>query len=84
MPICFIGLPTTTLNGKTFVFFLWPLLENLLLPFCSPLLQVWGVKGGPYEFRPAPSSSFVGMFSPLNFNTQSMEKRIEGSFVLQE
>lgn len=46
--------------------------------------QVWGVKGGPYEFRPAPASSFVGMFSPLNFNTQSMEKRIEGSFVLQE
>ncbi|CAK9184326.1 unnamed protein product [Ilex paraguariensis] len=46
--------------------------------------QVWGVKGGPYEFKPAPASSFVDMFSPLNFPPQSIEKRIEGSFVLQE
>ncbi|KAK3042468.1 hypothetical protein RJ639_000192 [Escallonia herrerae] len=46
--------------------------------------QVWGVKEGPYEFKPAPSSSFVDMFSPLNLPPQSMDKRIEGSFVLQE
>ncbi|KAI8544118.1 hypothetical protein RHMOL_Rhmol08G0270600 [Rhododendron molle] len=45
--------------------------------------QVWGVKGAPYEFKPAPASSFVDMF-PLNFPPQSMEKRIGGSFVLQE
>ncbi|KAL7191596.1 hypothetical protein ACSBR2_023634 [Camellia fascicularis] len=46
--------------------------------------QVWGVKGGPYEFKPAPASSFVDVLSPLNFPPKSMEKRIEGSFVLQE
>ncbi|KAA3475705.1 chromophore lyase CRL, chloroplastic-like [Gossypium australe] len=46
---------------------------------------VWGVKEGPYEFKPAPASSFNGMFSPLNFApSQPMEKRIEGSFILQE
>ncbi|KAE9467638.1 hypothetical protein C3L33_00454, partial [Rhododendron williamsianum] len=38
--------------------------------------QVWGVKGAPYEFKPAPASGFVDMF-PLNF-PQSMEKRIGG------
>ncbi|KAA3456831.1 Chromophore lyase CpcT/CpeT 3 [Gossypium australe] len=31
--------------------------------------QVWGVKEGPYEFKPAPASSFNGMFSPLNFSS---------------
>ncbi|XP_022771197.1 chromophore lyase CRL, chloroplastic-like isoform X3 [Durio zibethinus] len=47
--------------------------------------QVWGVKEGPYEFKSAPASCFNGMFSPLNFPpSQPMEKRIEGSFVLQE
>ncbi|KAH9770328.1 chromophore lyase CRL [Citrus sinensis] len=47
--------------------------------------QVWGVKAGPYEFKPAPSSSYSDMFSPLNFPPQQfLEKRIEGSFVLQE
>ncbi|KAJ0053086.1 hypothetical protein Pint_01301 [Pistacia integerrima] len=47
--------------------------------------QVWGVKEGPYEFKPAPNSSFNDMFSPLNFPPPlSMEKKIEGSFVLQE
>lgn len=47
--------------------------------------QVWGVKGAPYEFKPAPApaSSFVDMF-PLNFPPPSMEKRIGGSFVLRE
>ncbi|KAK4488919.1 hypothetical protein RD792_004709 [Penstemon davidsonii] len=46
--------------------------------------QVWGGKGGPYEFKPAPASSFNDPFSSLNFASQFMEKRIEGSFVLQE
>ncbi|KAE8711865.1 Chromophore lyase CRL [Hibiscus syriacus] len=48
--------------------------------------QVWGVKKGPYEFKPASASSFNGKFSPLNFplSQHPMEKRIEGSFVLQE
>ncbi|KAL0354913.1 UNVERIFIED_CONTAM: Chromophore lyase CRL, chloroplastic [Sesamum radiatum] len=46
--------------------------------------QVWGVKGGAYEFKPAPASSFSDPFSSLNFPPQFMEKRIEGSFVLQE
>ncbi|KAJ4960441.1 hypothetical protein NE237_020351 [Protea cynaroides] len=47
--------------------------------------QVWGVKGGPYEFKPAPSSSFNDMYS-LNFSSPaSTEQRVvEGSFVLQE
>lgn len=47
--------------------------------------QVWGAKEGPYEFKPVPASSFNDMLSPLNFPfQQSMEKRIEGSFVLQD
>ncbi|XP_008385755.1 chromophore lyase CRL, chloroplastic-like isoform X1 [Malus domestica] len=47
--------------------------------------QVWGPKEGPYEFKPVPASSTNDMFSSLNFPIQqSMEKRIEGSFVLQE
>ncbi|XP_058092895.1 chromophore lyase CRL, chloroplastic isoform X2 [Magnolia sinica] len=48
--------------------------------------QVWGVKGGPYEFKPAPTSTASGfddMFSPLNFLPPiSLEKRIEDSFVV--
>ncbi|KAF9671792.1 hypothetical protein SADUNF_Sadunf12G0085400 [Salix dunnii] len=41
--------------------------------------QVWGVKEGPYEFKPAPASSVSELFSPLNLPPlQSMEKRIEG------
>lgn len=46
--------------------------------------QVWGVKEGPYEFKPAPRSSFNDVLPPLNFPPPSLEKRIEGSFVLQE
>ncbi|XP_047942356.1 chromophore lyase CRL, chloroplastic [Salvia hispanica] len=45
--------------------------------------QVWGVKGGPYEFKPAPASSFSDPFSSLTIPPQFTEKRIEGSFVLQ-
>ncbi|XP_023001768.1 chromophore lyase CRL, chloroplastic-like [Cucurbita maxima] len=45
--------------------------------------QVWGTKEGPYEFKAVPANSLKDMFSPLNFSQQSMEKRIEGSFVLQ-
>lgn len=47
--------------------------------------QVWGPKDGPYEFKSAPASSTNDMFSPLSFPIQqSVEKRIEGSFVLRE
>ncbi|XP_008791037.2 chromophore lyase CRL, chloroplastic isoform X4 [Phoenix dactylifera] len=47
--------------------------------------QVWGARGGPYEFKPAPSSSDDDMFSPLNFApTLSLEKKMEGSFVVDE
>lgn len=54
-------------------------------------LQVWGVKNGPYEFKPAPgpatglgpASTSVDMLSPLDFPL-SIGKRIEGSFVLQD
>lgn len=52
----------------------------------SLFLQVWGPREGPYEFKPAPSSSTNDMFSsPLNLPIQQpMDKRIEGSFVLQD
>jgi hypothetical protein len=63
-------------------------LDLIFLLFVFPSfyfwLQVWGVKEGPYEFKPAPASSVSELFSPLNLPPlQSMEKRIEGSFVLQ-
>ncbi|KAF2321372.1 hypothetical protein GH714_040465 [Hevea brasiliensis] len=54
-------------------------------PLPEEVIGVWGVKEGPYEFKPAPASSINDMFSPLNSPPpQLMEKRIEGSFVLQE
>lgn len=47
--------------------------------------QVWGVNEGPYEFKPATLSSFKSIHSPLNLSSPlSMDKRIEGSLVLQE
>ncbi|MQM12841.1 hypothetical protein Taro_045761 [Colocasia esculenta] len=51
--------------------------------------NIWGVKEGPYEFKPAPtpapSSSFSDIFSPLNLPPLvSLENRIEGSFVMEE
>ncbi|KAK9113332.1 hypothetical protein Syun_020129 [Stephania yunnanensis] len=47
--------------------------------------QVWGPKGGPYEFKPATALSFTDMFSPLNFSPQvGMEKRLGSSSILQE
>ncbi|ONK58620.1 uncharacterized protein A4U43_C09F14930 [Asparagus officinalis] len=47
--------------------------------------QVWGAKAGPYEFKPAPPSSHNEFISPLNFTSPlSLEKKIEGSFVLKE
>lgn len=47
--------------------------------------QVWGAREGTYEFKPAPSSSYDDMFSPLNFApTLSPEKKMEGSFVIDE
>lgn len=51
---------------------------------CNKQSQVWGAKGGPYEFKPAPASSFSDMSSPLNFPSTSLEKRIEDSYVLPE
>ncbi|KAK4767604.1 hypothetical protein SAY86_015354 [Trapa natans] len=46
--------------------------------------QVWGPKTGPYEFKPAPSPSHNDMLA-LNFAAaQSLEKRIEGSFVIRD
>ncbi|GFZ08041.1 crumpled leaf [Actinidia rufa] len=49
-----------------------------------PNSWVWGVKGGPYEFKPAAASSFIDMFPPLTLTAESAEKRIEGSFVFQD
>ncbi|XP_047329042.1 chromophore lyase CRL, chloroplastic [Impatiens glandulifera] len=50
--------------------------------------QVWGVKGGPYEFKAAPpasSSLLTDMISPLNYSYPLVDKKIEnGSFVLQD
>lgn len=51
------------------------------------IFQVWGPKEGPYEFKPAPSSSSINsdVFSPLNMFPQSaLDKPIKGSFILQE
>lgn len=51
------------------------------------IFQVWGPKEGPYEFKPAPSSSSINndVFSPLNIFPQStLDKPIKGSFILQE
>ncbi|KAK9089996.1 hypothetical protein Sjap_023173 [Stephania japonica] len=47
--------------------------------------QVWGPKGGPYEFKPATALSLTDLFSPFNLSPQvGMEKRIGGSSVLQD
>ncbi|XP_050875105.1 chromophore lyase CRL, chloroplastic isoform X2 [Lathyrus oleraceus] len=47
--------------------------------------QVWGQKEGPYKFKPAPTSCFNDMFPPLNLSpTPPMERRIQGSFILEE
>ncbi|XP_068644367.1 chromophore lyase CRL, chloroplastic [Aristolochia californica] len=47
--------------------------------------QVWGAKEGPYEFKPAPTTSRHNeMFSPLKFIPVSLEKKIEESFVTQD
>ncbi len=59
--------------------------KTLMVVFLFYLVQVWGVKEGPYEFKSVPASSFNDMLSPLNFPLQqSIEKRIEGSFVLED
>ncbi|XP_078433936.1 crumpled leaf [Wolffia australiana] len=50
--------------------------------------QIWGVKEGPYEFKPAPrpatSSGFIDMFSSLNREPAArLDKGMEESFVLE-
>lgn len=47
--------------------------------------QVWGTKGGPYEFRPAPKSNYDDMFSPLNFSAPlSLEKIERSSYAIDD
>ncbi|WZY85599.1 hypothetical protein YC2023_031983 [Brassica napus] len=51
------------------------------------LLVETGKQQGPYEFKPAMSSSSANnnVFSPLNIFPQStLDKPIKGSFILQE
>ncbi|KAH9705707.1 Chromophore lyase CRL [Citrus sinensis] len=84
------GFPNSWQNGATYSTSELAVLKNNEIHtwdrgFDDDGNQVWGVKAGPYEFKPAPSSSYSDMFSPLNFPPQQFfEKRIEGSFVLQE
>jgi len=47
--------------------------------------QVWGPKEGPYEFKPATSSSINENLSALNILYQSsIDKPIQGSLILQD
>ncbi|RWR86917.1 chromophore lyase CRL, chloroplastic isoform X1 [Cinnamomum micranthum f. kanehirae] len=49
--------------------------------------QVWGAKGGPYEFKPAPAPAVSSdyMFSPVNFvPAVSLGTKIEDSFIMRE
>nr|AFJ66233.1 hypothetical protein 34G24.30 [Capsella rubella] len=47
--------------------------------------QVWGPKQGPYEFKPATSSSVSENLSALNILYQSsIDKPIQGSLILQD
>nr|AFJ66202.1 hypothetical protein 7G9.10 [Boechera stricta] len=47
--------------------------------------QVWGPKQGPYEFKPATSSSVNENLSALNILYQSsIDKPIQGSLILQD
>ncbi|OAY73174.1 Chromophore lyase CRL, chloroplastic [Ananas comosus] len=47
--------------------------------------QVWGPKAGPYEFKPAPQSSYDDMFSSLNFTPSlSLEKKMDSPYVINE
>lgn len=56
----------------------------LLTPFAL-YLQVWGPKAGPYEFKPAPQSTYDDMFSPLNFSAPlSLEKKIDASYEIED
>ena len=80
---------TREIKWVSAILFLWNYLFDIYNTFVSPgsplsfHFQVWGVKGGPYEFKPAPASSFSDPFSSLTIPPQFTEKRIEGSFVLQ-
>ncbi|XP_078160040.1 crumpled leaf [Carex rostrata] len=47
--------------------------------------QAWGPKAGPYEFKPAPQSTYDDMFSPLNFSAPlSLEKKIDASYEIED
>lgn len=61
-------------------------MEDRKITFFSLIqLQVWGQKVGPYEFKPAPTSCFNDILSPLSLPPPPpMDRRIEGSFILQE
>ncbi|KAL3335438.1 hypothetical protein AABB24_031584 [Solanum stoloniferum] len=83
------GFPNSWQNGATYCTSELAVLKNNEIHawdrgFDDDGNQVWGVKGGPYEFKPAPSSSFNDVLNPLSFASQPLGKRIEGSFVLQE
>ncbi|XP_077227205.1 chromophore lyase CRL, chloroplastic-like isoform X3 [Tasmannia lanceolata] len=61
------------------------LYEGSTPPGGFPNSWAWGVKEGPYEFKPTPASSCDDMFSPLNFPPAiALEKKIEDSFVMLE
>ncbi|RAL41456.1 hypothetical protein DM860_010250 [Cuscuta australis] len=47
--------------------------------------QVWGVKGGPYEFKPSLASTIgIDDLSTLMLPTPSIDERIESSIVIQD
>lgn len=46
--------------------------------------QVWGPKIGPYEFKPAPNSSYDDILSRNFSPITTLEKKTEGSLVLNE
>ncbi|CAH9092164.1 unnamed protein product [Cuscuta epithymum] len=43
--------------------------------------QVWGVKEGPYEFKPAVASNSGDLSTVMLPTSASIDKRIEGSFI---
>lgn len=63
------------------------ILHKIYRGFVFPCEQVWGAKGGPYEFKPAPAPAVSSdyMFSPVNVvPAVSLGKKIEDSFIMRE